>query len=133
MLRHLTAGESHGKDLVAILDGCPANLPLSSEDINQDRQRRQTGVGRGERMKIEKDKVEILSGLRKGKTFGSPLALLIPNKSTELFEKVVTVHDEIFYSQTKGWYRKTNNAGGMHQQWPADCHSGRYEAVFYLR
>jgi chorismate synthase len=90
MLRYLTAGESHGKALVAILEGCPANLVLAAADIEKDLARRQLGYGRGERMQIEKDEVEILSGIRKGKTIGSPIALLIPNKSTALFEKVVT-------------------------------------------
>jgi chorismate synthase len=90
MLRYLTAGESHGKALVAILEGCPANLSLSEEDINRDLERRQQGYGRGERMEIESDKAEIVSGIRNGKTIGSPIALRIPNRSTELFEKVVT-------------------------------------------
>ncbi|MEE8638221.1 MAG: chorismate synthase [Candidatus Margulisiibacteriota bacterium] len=90
MFRYLTAGESHGKALVAILEGCPANLSLSEEDINRDLERRQQGYGRGERMKIESDKAEIISGIRNGKTMGSPIALRIPNRSTELFEKVVT-------------------------------------------
>jgi chorismate synthase len=90
MLRFLTAGESHGKALVAILDGCPANLPLTAADLNIDLSRRQGGYGRGGRMKIEKDTAEICSGLRKGKTIGSPIAISIPNKSTELFEKLVT-------------------------------------------
>jgi chorismate synthase len=90
MFRYLTAGESHGKELVAILEGCPANLALSPEDINRDLERRQQGYGRGERMKLESDKAEILSGIRNGKTLGSPIALSIPNRSTELFEKVVT-------------------------------------------
>lgn len=91
MLRYLTAGESHGKALVAILDGCPANLPLSAGDMDKDLARRQMGYGRGERMKIEKDSVEIVAGVRKGKTMGSPVALLIPNRSTEFFEQIVTV------------------------------------------
>ncbi len=91
MLRYLTAGESHGKALVAILEGCPANLALSEEDINHDLERRQKGHGRGPRMQqIEKDRAEILSGLREGKTIGSPISLRIPNRSTELFDKVVT-------------------------------------------
>lgn len=90
MLRYLTAGESHGRALVAILDGCPANLPLTAEEIDLDLARRQLGYGRGARMKLEKDKAEILSGLRKGRTIGSPIALLIPNKSTEFFEKAIT-------------------------------------------
>ena len=90
MLRYLTAGESHGKSLVAILEGCPANLSLSAEDIDRDLARRQVGYGRGPRMQIEKDKAEIISGIRKGKTIGSPISILIPNRSTELFEKIVT-------------------------------------------
>ena len=88
MLRYLTAGESHGKALLAILDGMPANLSLSKEDIDQELARRQVGYGRGERMKIEKDEVEILSGVRSGKTIGAPIALQILNKSTELTEPV---------------------------------------------
>ena len=90
MLRYVTAGESHGKALVAILEGCPANLPLTPEDINKELVRRQQGHGRGARMKIEADHAEILSGLRNGKTIGSPIAMLIPNKSTELSEKAFT-------------------------------------------
>jgi len=76
--------------LIAVLEGCPANLPLSEEDINRELERRQQGYGRGERMKIEADKAEIVSGIRNGKTIGSPIALRIPNQSTELFEKEVT-------------------------------------------
>lgn len=91
MLRFLTAGESHGKALLAILEGMVANLPLSPDDINPELSRRQEGYGRGGRMKIEKDAVEIVAGMRKGKTMGSPIALLIPNRSTELFEQIVTV------------------------------------------
>jgi chorismate synthase len=90
MLRYLTAGESHGKALVAILDGCPANLPLSEKDLNPDLARRQMGYGRGGRMKIEKDSADILSGVRKGLTIGSPIALYIPNRSTEFFNIPVT-------------------------------------------
>jgi chorismate synthase len=91
MLRFLTAGESHGKALIAILDGMVANLPLTADDINPDLSRRQGGYGRGGRMKIEKDEAEILSGVRLGKTIGSPIAIMIPNRSIEFFEKVVTV------------------------------------------
>jgi chorismate synthase len=90
MLRYLTAGESHGSALVAILEGCPANLALTPEDINRDLERRQQGYARGERMKIEKDTAEIISGVRNEKTIGSPIALRIANRSTELFEKSVT-------------------------------------------
>jgi chorismate synthase len=90
VLRYITAGESHGKALVAVLEGCPANLPLTPEDINQDLARRQEGYGRGPRMKIETDKAEIISGLRNGLTMGSPIAILLANKSNELFNESFT-------------------------------------------
>lgn len=90
MLRYLTAGESHGPALIAILEGCPANLPLSAQEVDRELARRQMGYARGARMKIEKDKAEILSGVRKGKTIGSPIALSIPNRSTAFFNKAVT-------------------------------------------
>ena len=90
MLRFLTAGESHGKMLVAILEGMVANLPLSENDINIELQRRQQGPGRSERMKIEKDEAEIVSGVLKGKTLGSPIALLIKNKAGISGAEVVT-------------------------------------------
>jgi len=84
MLRYLTAGESHGQAQVAILEGMPAGLKIDSTRINSELERRQQGVGRGRRMQIEKDKVEILSGLKKGITLGSPLALLIENKDSSI-------------------------------------------------
>jgi chorismate synthase len=80
MLRVLTAGESHGKAFVAILEGMVANLPLTANAINDELARRQQGYGRGARMKIEQDEVEIISGVRHGKTLGSPIALLIKNR-----------------------------------------------------
>lgn len=79
-LRYLTAGESHGKALVGIIEGIPANLPLSPDDIDPELKRRQSGFGRGGRMKIESDHAEILSGVRWGKTIGSPITLLIENR-----------------------------------------------------
>lgn len=82
-LRYLTAGESHGRALVGILEGLPAGLAISPDFINHQLRRRQQGYGRGGRMKIEEDKVEILAGLRFGKTLGSPLALKIRNKDWE--------------------------------------------------
>ena len=78
-LRFLTAGESHGKALIGILEGIPSGLPLSEKDIDKDLERRQKGYGRGGRMKIESDHSEILSGVRWGKTIGAPIALLINN------------------------------------------------------
>lgn len=79
MIRYLTAGESHGKALVGIIEGMPAGVEISVEYINHQLWRRQQGYGRGGRMKIESDKVEIVSGVRFGKTLGSPIALLIQN------------------------------------------------------
>ena len=83
MLRFLDAGESHGKCLIGIVEGLPAGLSLNEEKINLDLKRRQGGYGRGERMKIEQDLVEILSGLVEGETIGSPLGLMIKNKDWE--------------------------------------------------
>ncbi len=80
MIRFSTAGESHGKGLVAILEGIPAGLPLVVEDVNHDLQRRMQGYGRGARMKIEADAVEFISGVRAGETLGSPIALFIANR-----------------------------------------------------
>jgi chorismate synthase len=79
-LRFLTAGESHGPCLIAIIEGMPAGLCLSKEPINVDLRRRQGGYGRGGRMKIERDEAEILSGVAKGLTIGSPIALRIENR-----------------------------------------------------
>ena len=83
MLRFLTAGESHGPCLTAILEGVPANLPLSSEEIDRELRRRQGGYGRGDRQRIEQDCVRFLGGLVKGKTIGAPLAMLIANRDWE--------------------------------------------------
>ena len=80
MIRFTTAGESHGKGLVAILEGIPAGLPLVVDDVNRDLRRRMQGYGRGARMKIEADAVEFISGVRAGETLGSPIALHIANK-----------------------------------------------------
>lgn len=75
-----TAGESHGKALIAIIEGLPAGLEIDVEKINHELWRRQQGYGRGGRMKIETDKIEILSGVRHGKTLGSPIAIMIENR-----------------------------------------------------
>jgi chorismate synthase len=80
VLRYITAGESHGKALVGILEGIPAGLSLSAADIDKDLKRRQGGYGRGGRMKIESDHAEILSGVRWGKSIGSPVTLYIENR-----------------------------------------------------
>lgn len=80
MFRFTTAGESHGRALVAIVEGLPAGLPVDIDSINHELRRRQWGYGRGGRMKIEEDRAEILSGVRHGLTLGSPVALMIQNK-----------------------------------------------------
>ena len=86
MLRFLTSGESHGKCLIAILEGMVAGLELKPDDINGELSRRQEGYGRGGRMTIEKDAVEILSGVRAHRTLGGPIALLVPNKDFKINE-----------------------------------------------
>src|SRR5918992_5803095 len=80
MIRFTTAGESHGRSLVAIVEGLPAGLPVNQALIDNELRRRQLGYGRGGRMKIEKDHAEILTGVRHGLTLGSPITLLIENK-----------------------------------------------------
>lgn len=91
MLRYLTAGESHGKGLIAILEGMPAGLKVEAAKINQELKRRQSGFGRGKRMQIEKDVAQVVSGLKAGLTLGSPIALLIQNRdaSIEKLHKVL--------------------------------------------
>ena len=88
-LRFTTAGESHGKGLVAIVEGLPAGLPVTADWIDRDLGRRMLGYGRGARMKIERDRVEILSGVRAGETLGSPVALLVRNRDWENWEDVM--------------------------------------------
>jgi chorismate synthase len=80
MLRYITAGESHGKAMMAILDGVPAGLKMDPGFINRDLARRMVGYGRGKRMAIEKDTAEIIAGCRKGRTIGSPVGLVVRNK-----------------------------------------------------
>jgi chorismate synthase len=88
-LRFSTAGESHGKALVALIEGLPAGLPVSAEWVDRDLLRRMQGYGRGARMKIEQDRVEWLSGVRAGETLGSPVAMLIPNRDWANWEDVM--------------------------------------------
>jgi chorismate synthase len=91
MLRYLTAGESHGPALVTVADGVPAGLTLVAEDINGELKRRQWGFGRGKRMEIEADTAEILGGVRRGKTLGSPVSLLIRNKDWENWKRIMAI------------------------------------------
>lgn len=89
-MRYLTAGESHGPVLTAIIEGVPANLPLTDQFINKELARRQMGYGRGGRMTIEKDQVEILSGVRNGLTIGSPITLQIKNRDWTNWERIMS-------------------------------------------
>src|SRR3954464_11934981 len=86
-LRFTTAGESHGPGLTAVLEGIPAGLELTPEDIDRDLARRQLGHGRGGRMKIEKDRAEVTSGVRHGRTLGGPIALRMANRDYANWEE----------------------------------------------
>ncbi|HEL9599431.1 TPA: chorismate synthase [Streptococcus suis] len=92
-MRYLTAGESHGPRLTAIIEGVPAGLPLTAEDINADLKRRQGGYGRGSRMQIETDRVEITAGVRHGKTTGAPITLNVTNKDHQKWLDIMAVED----------------------------------------
>src|SRR3984893_5291010 len=94
MLRFLTAGESHGQALVAILEGVPAGLTIDFDALTAQLRRRQGGYGRGRRMAIESDRAEALSGVRHGVTTGAPIALLIPNKDWENGQRTMYVGAE---------------------------------------
>lgn len=100
MIDFTTAGESHGKGLVTIVTGFPSNLKISQNYINEQLKRRQAGYGRGLRMKIESDKVEIISGVRFSKTIGSPISMLIWNKDWENWKEIMSV-DEILNTVQK--------------------------------
>lgn len=93
-LRFMTAGESHGPALTAILEGIPAGLSVDEAEINRDLARRQQGYGRGGRMKIEKDRAQILSGVRFGKTIGGPITLRVVNKDWENWRDRMAVMGE---------------------------------------
>ena len=91
MLRYVTAGESHGQALVTIIEGMPAGLPITAEELNLQLQRRQKGHGRGGRMAIETDAVEILAGIRNGLTTGSPISFIIRNRDWSNWQDVMAV------------------------------------------
>jgi chorismate synthase len=95
MLRFLTAGESHGQALVAILEGMPAGLSIDFDAVTAELRRRQTGYGRGRRMAIESDRAQALSGVRRGVSTGAPIALLIPNKDWENWQRTMHVEAEM--------------------------------------
>ena len=93
-LRYLTAGESHGPGLVAILEGLPSGMPVAVKDIADELTRRRHGYGRGPRMKIEKDALEVMSGVRAGATLGSPVAIVIRNSEWDKWGHVMPVEGE---------------------------------------
>ncbi|MGG0252350.1 chorismate synthase [Bacillus toyonensis] len=88
-MRYITAGESHGPQLTTIIEGIPAGLPLVADDINGELARRQKGYGRGRRMQIETDQVQIASGVRHGETLGSPIALVVENRDFAHWTKIM--------------------------------------------
>jgi chorismate synthase len=90
-VRFLTAGETHGPQLTAIIEGMPSNVPLTAEIINEQLARRQKGYGRGKRMQIEKDEVEIVGGVRHGKTTGAPIALVVHNRDWKNWTKIMGI------------------------------------------
>lgn len=90
-MRYLTSGESHGPQLTTIIEGLPAGMPLTAEDINTELARRQKGYGRGRRMQIETDRANILGGVRHGLTLGSPLALVVENKDWKHWTKIMGI------------------------------------------
>jgi chorismate synthase len=99
--RFKTAGESHGKGLIALCEGLPAGLSIDLNFINHEMWRRQQGYGRGGRMKIESDEVEILSGVRHGKTLGTPVALLIRNRDFENWQDVMATEPREFENEKR--------------------------------
>lgn len=110
MIKFTTAGESHGKALLAILEGIPAGLRLVADDVNHQLKRRLGGYGRGARMKIEADTVEFLSGVRAGETLGSPIAMLIPNRDWENWADVMAAEP------AAGGTGGTEGAGGRRRR-----------------
>src|SRR5687768_16668014 len=96
-LRFTTAGESHGKALVVIVEGLPAGLPVGAEAVDRELARRMQGYGRGARMKIERDRIEWIAGVRAGETLGSPVAMLIHNRDWANWEEIMAAegHGEL--------------------------------------
>ena len=90
MIRYLTAGESHGPALTVIVEGLPAGIPVSTKRIADELARRRLGFGRGPRMKIERDALELLGGVRFGRTLGSPVSIVIRNSEWAKWERVMS-------------------------------------------
>src|SRR5438105_15237231 len=101
MLSFRTPAESHGQALIALVEGLPAHLPIDFEFIDNELKRRQGGYGRGGRMKIEKDQVRFLSGVRHGKTIGSPIAMMIENRDWPNWEEIMAAREVAGDAATK--------------------------------
>ena len=101
MLSFRTAGESHGPALIALVEGIPAHLPMDFDFIDHELKRRQGGYGRGGRMKIEKDQVRFLSGVRHGKTIGSPISMMIENRDWPNWEEIMSAREILSDAATK--------------------------------
>ncbi|MBM4762123.1 chorismate synthase [Bacillus sp. B15-48] len=112
-MRYLTAGESHGPQLTTIIEGLPAGMPLIGEDINEELARRQKGHGRGRRMQIEKDTVQIMSGVRHGYTLGSPVTLVVNNDDWTHWTKIMG-QDPLDPSESEEVKRKITRARPGH-------------------
>jgi chorismate synthase len=125
MLRYLTAGESHGQALVTIIEGMPAGVPIVPAEINADMLRRQSGYGRGGRMRLETDIVNILSGVRHGESLGSPIAILVPNKDWQNWTEVMAVEPVESYSDPR--------AAGKVRTQPRPGHADLVGALKYDR
>ena len=95
MLRYLTSGESHGQSLISILDGVPSNIELNIDEINEELKKRQSGYGRGGRMKIEQDTINILGGVRGRKTLGGPISIEVKNKDYENWSKYMNPMENV--------------------------------------
>ena len=115
----ITSGESHGKGLIVTVEGLPAGLPVDADQINYQLRRRQQGYGRGGRMKIEQDEVEVFSGIRHGKTLGSPISLIIKNRDYENWQDVMDSREREFSDQKRARKKTrprpghTDLAGGL--------------------
>src|SRR3989449_8354936 len=101
MLSFRTAGESHGQALIALVEGMPAHLSVDFDFIDHELKRRQSGFGRGGRMKIERDQVRFLSGVRHGKTIGSPIAMMVENRDWANWEEIMSVREISAEAATK--------------------------------
>lgn len=133
-LRYLTAGESHGPALTAIVEGLPAGVALSAAQINEHLRRRQLGYGRGRRMQIETDEVEILSGVRHGVSLGGPVTFMIRNKDWPRWERAMAVEapddpDEVRAAAEKDWrLRPVSRPRPGHADWPGALKYGFTDA-----